>query len=338
MTIPQVLVRGTACPWAVSVFDTVTHGIVTPPTTATAQAHNFHYDRSVILLTEPRPGVVSLDTTKKNHFVASPLVPPSQAASGRYLCMGRARSYPAYDSLPCPTTVVDHEGKSGSSQRQQFVRLAVVGLVLDAKGSLLITRRPSYMRSFPSAWVLPGGSVDPNESLFEAVQREVWEETGIHSNVDAWKMESLWESVYPTTLSNDDANQEGGVVPATAITAHHIVVYLSTILPDQEVPSSSLLTLCAEEVDTAVWLSSDDCKTLIARDLELATFSKLRLYNHHAMGTENLHNHDEVPLQNLMGIYPQILSDGNLGGMAQGSLFALEEFLLSSIGSSEPQV
>jgi 8-oxo-dGTP pyrophosphatase MutT (NUDIX family) len=337
MTIPQVLVRGNACPWAVSVFDTVlaNHGLATTATPTTSPSHNFHYDRSMISLIESQPGVISLDT--KNNVVASPSPP---------LCMGRARSYPSYGSSACPTTRVDHhKGQSGASRQQQpprhpFVRLAVVGLVLDATGSLLLTRRPSYMRSFPSAWVLPGGTVNLHESLFEAVQREVWEETGIHSNVDAWKMESVWESVYPTTFSNDDdwsVNQETGdvVIPATSIQAHHIVVYLSTILPPkEEVPSASLLTLCAEEVDAAVWLSSDDCKTVIARDVESAASSKLSLY-HHTTGTDNQNKDDEVPLQHLVGIYPQILPDGTLGGMAQGSLFAMEEFFLSSsIGSS----
>jgi ADP-ribose pyrophosphatase YjhB (NUDIX family) len=161
--------------------------------------------------------------------------------------------------------------------------------------------------------------LDPNESLLEAIQREVWEETGIESEVDSWKMESLWESVYPTTLSEDDVDEDG-LFPATAIKAHHVVVYLSTILSEEK-PS---LALCKEEVDAAVWLSRDNCRTLVNRDFASAESSKLSFQS----STANLKG-DVVPLRHLMGIYPQALSDGKRGGMAQGSLFALEEFLCS---------
>ena len=38
------------------------------------------------------------------------------------------------------------------------------------------------MRTFPMAWVLPGGHVELNESLEDSVRREVLEETGIRIN------------------------------------------------------------------------------------------------------------------------------------------------------------
>lgn len=35
------------------------------------------------------------------------------------------------------------------------------------------------MKIFPHAWVLPGGHVEPGETLEEAVIRELMEETGV---------------------------------------------------------------------------------------------------------------------------------------------------------------
>jgi 8-oxo-dGTP pyrophosphatase MutT (NUDIX family) len=44
----------------------------------------------------------------------------------------------------------------------------------DSGGKILLTRRSDNDR-----WCLPGGAMDPGESLEECCQREVWEETGL---------------------------------------------------------------------------------------------------------------------------------------------------------------
>ena len=62
-------------------------------------------------------------------------------------------------------------------------RLATNMLLQDENGKVLITRRAKTMRSWPGAWVLPGGHLDLGESLEESVAREIEEETGIHITV-----------------------------------------------------------------------------------------------------------------------------------------------------------
>ena len=59
------------------------------------------------------------------------------------------------------------------------MKLAVCLVVCDSQGSIFLTLRSKNMRVFPNSWVLPGGHIDPGESLEEGVIRELVEETGI---------------------------------------------------------------------------------------------------------------------------------------------------------------
>ncbi len=66
----------------------------------------------------------------------------------------------------------DRVGKQG--------RLAVgcSAVVLDSTGKILLIRRADNGR-----WAVPGGYMEPGESVTEACVREVWEETGIRVRV-----------------------------------------------------------------------------------------------------------------------------------------------------------
>ncbi len=48
----------------------------------------------------------------------------------------------------------------------------------DDHAKILLTRRADNQR-----WCLPGGAVEPGESVTEACEREIWEETGLRVQV-----------------------------------------------------------------------------------------------------------------------------------------------------------
>lgn len=57
-------------------------------------------------------------------------------------------------------------------------------VIEDKDGKVLLTKRSRKMRVFPLAWVLPGGHIEPYETLESGVIREIYEETGIRIVMD----------------------------------------------------------------------------------------------------------------------------------------------------------
>ncbi|KAJ1626435.1 NUDIX hydrolase domain-like protein [Pavlovales sp. CCMP2436] len=91
------------------------------------------------------------------------------------------------DPRSCPACTDDDASASGG----RALRLAAVAVARDPFGRVLLTRRPASMRTFPGAWVLPGGAVDAGDaSVVDAALRELREETGI-------------EGTFKVLLSND---------------------------------------------------------------------------------------------------------------------------------------
>jgi 8-oxo-dGTP pyrophosphatase MutT (NUDIX family) len=64
-------------------------------------------------------------------------------------------------------------GKQGS------IRLGCSAAIFDEQGRIFLTRRADN-----GQWCLPGGGMEPGESVHEACRREVWEETGLSIHVE----------------------------------------------------------------------------------------------------------------------------------------------------------
>ena len=69
--------------------------------------------------------------------------------------------------------------------------LAASGVVMDEDGRLLLVVRTKPPEA--GSWTVPGGSVDPSETLEQAAAREVLEETGICVRIK----QELWSLTQP---------------------------------------------------------------------------------------------------------------------------------------------
>ena len=72
------------------------------------------------------------------------------------------------------------------------------GIVLNEHNELLVIVERSHAVTRPNFFKLPGGTVDPQERLADAVEREVWEETGIKAKFEKVTMFRHWLDYRPS--------------------------------------------------------------------------------------------------------------------------------------------
>lgn len=83
-------------------------------------------------------------------------------------------------------------------------KIYIVGVVIfrlnpnpnsPSKHQLLIVKRASHEESFPNMWEIPGGHVEPGETIRQCIERETFEETGLLvESVLREFAEMVWES------------------------------------------------------------------------------------------------------------------------------------------------
>lgn len=228
--------------------------------------------------------------------------------------LARAREDRSILSTKCPTVELRERNYYSSNEPYKpFVSLSAVAVVVDSQNRVLLTRRAAIMRSFPKAWVMPGGGIDPGESILEGVVREVKEETGLDVSPDSVEPVAMWESCFPT--SGQECIDAG-----TGVKAHYLVVFCKCYVQSGSDDRESMgreVVLQDDETDLAAWLSSEDFRTILK----------------HPLGNVGDHTLDAaatvgggescVPLEDLCGIYPRGVAGS---GIAQGNMFMLEEY------------
>jgi len=227
-------------------------------------------------------------------------------------------------STKCPTVDLQERKYYSSNKRyKSSVSLSAVAVVVDSQNRVLLTRRAERMRTFPKAWVMPGGGIDSGESILEGVVREVKEETGLDVSQECVEPVAMWESCFPT--SGQDCIDAG-----TGVKAHYLVVFCICKVQTTSTQNESNkvigldVVLQEDETDLAVWLSSEQFSRILERPLG-------GIGDYDVPSAAAIAENDSfVPLEDLCGIYPR--GDARCG-IAQGHLFMLEELFNMSFSS-----
>ncbi|MCJ7500537.1 NUDIX hydrolase [bacterium] len=114
--------------------------------------------------------------------------------------------------------------------RKKAVRTAVVAVVKNDEGNVLLTKRaiPPYL----GKWVMPGGKVDLGEPITSALKREVREEVGLEIHVEG--LIDIYE-----------------IVPSNEHAVHYVILYYLAS------PKSGDLTPNKEEVSEIIWADQE---------------------------------------------------------------------------------
>uniref|UniRef100_A0A7S4FBB5 Nudix hydrolase domain-containing protein n=1 Tax=Chrysotila carterae TaxID=13221 RepID=A0A7S4FBB5_CHRCT len=204
--------------------------------------------------------------------------------------------------------------------------LASVAIVLDGSGRVLMTRRAAEMRTFPRAWVMPGGRADASDrSLSMTAQRELLEETGLRPDqMTAVSNGALciWESCFP--VRQDEWEQ---ACASGRRTAHILTCFFAFRCHTSSPP----LALQPSECDAAVWVPLDSFRSKESEVGESSIASQLS--SRDALSGASVSEHGKISFERasgsaasspisaalLQGVYPNRAGEG----IGRGHLWAL---------------
>ncbi|PSN39338.1 Nucleoside diphosphate-linked moiety X motif 17 [Blattella germanica] len=139
-------------------------------------------------------------------------------------------------------------------QNNRGINVGVAVLLESSDSHVLLTQRSDKMRTFPRAWVPPGGNLEMGESPLQGALREMEEEAGLAlnpSNCNA-SLFCLWESVYPPML------------PFGLPRSHHLVLYFLAKSNETWEDLQAKIKLDPEEVKACTWLTRNNVNSLFS--------------------------------------------------------------------------
>jgi 8-oxo-dGTP diphosphatase len=119
--------------------------------------------------------------------------------------------------------------------RKKAVRTAVVAVVKNSDGHILLTKRaiPPYL----GKWVMPGGKIDLGEPITAALKREVMEEVGLDVHVEG--LIDIYE-----------------IVPSDEHREHYVILYYLAS------PKSDDVVLNEGEISEVAWADRETVQNM----------------------------------------------------------------------------
>lgn len=130
-------------------------------------------------------------------------------------------------------------------------RLAVRGLIIDGDGCFLMVRLVFPDGAF---WVLPGGGIDSDEDVLDALRRELREETGLENPVIG---PLVWSRLHEFDLVDTDGVQWQGQRESVFL-IHGQRFTVNPFLTNQQLRAENLLEHRWWSVDEIASYSGDD--------------------------------------------------------------------------------
>ncbi|CAF3929495.1 unnamed protein product [Rotaria sp. Silwood2] len=171
----------------------------------------------------------------------------------------------------CPFTNLHLQNNSSiiPDNPSNSIAIGIVVLFETHDHRVLITRRASHMRTFPSCWVCPGGGIEQGETLLQAGVRELYEEVGIEINkneLETSRTLALWESSFPVDLNHGLPRR------------HHIVIYFH--VRSSRTSDKISIKIDPNEVDAYAWLSYEQIGNICQRTNSLGNLHMFDAYVH----------------------------------------------------------
>ena len=253
----------------------------------------------------------------------------ARAAQKEQSSFNTCMSLPFEHGKNCPCYMMNTNPNTYSFQSTEiFVKLACSTVIIDSKNNILLTRRDKKLRSFPGAWVNPGGALDLGETLDQCALRELSEEVGldIDNKGDIARGRAryyyagrecevkpfmVYESVYPTHIDQGFPK------------AQYLVIFYYIKMNCEH--SKIKIKLQDQEIDKAVWINLPyllESNETINVDSEM-----LNCYTVLPGGTQKL---DLISSECFEGVYPNMVKEG----IGEGHLIALKCYYNNYIKNS----
>ncbi|XP_023721946.1 nucleoside diphosphate-linked moiety X motif 17 isoform X3 [Cryptotermes secundus] len=108
-----------------------------------------------------------------------------------------------YHSPECPLWKLQQCSTPVTPSQNRGIYVGVAVLVESSDSHVLMTQRCDHLRTFPRAWVPPGGHLEVGESIMHGALRELEEEAGLvldPRNTNTHLI-CLWESAFPPLIT-----------------------------------------------------------------------------------------------------------------------------------------